>query len=273
MKDRLADWTPEEDRFLIANVSRIGHKWAMMSAALPGRPPLTCRNRYRALKAHGKNAERCMDNTSNPPSSASSTIDARDGSQTVTDADNQTVCDRTEEIILALPDTEETSLPDTFDQYQSPQYECLQHTMPDWTSLNMGFSPPSDQHLDIWDDVSMDHMLNSGVHIGLEDLDFDLRSDLSGADSITGSQVFDGNIHLGSSGQHFSGFGAHAIDPQFDNKELFWDTTDGQSGISQAGLGAGNQQSSSGPQHVLHVVHHHHVYHITLTTQAPRGSI
>ncbi|KAJ5291174.1 hypothetical protein N7478_000425 [Penicillium angulare] len=48
-KDRLKNWSPEEDQYLAAKVQELGHKWAAISARLPGRPPLTCRNRWRRL--------------------------------------------------------------------------------------------------------------------------------------------------------------------------------------------------------------------------------
>ncbi|KAJ5718019.1 hypothetical protein N7488_003665 [Penicillium malachiteum] len=48
-KDRLKNWSPEEDQYLAAKVQELGHKWAAISAGLPGRPPLTCRNRWRRL--------------------------------------------------------------------------------------------------------------------------------------------------------------------------------------------------------------------------------
>ncbi|KAJ5627554.1 hypothetical protein N7528_004981 [Penicillium herquei] len=48
-KDRLKNWSPDEDQYLAAKVQELGHKWAAISAGLPGRPPLTCRNRWRRL--------------------------------------------------------------------------------------------------------------------------------------------------------------------------------------------------------------------------------
>ncbi|KAJ5721108.1 uncharacterized protein N7483_009042 [Penicillium malachiteum] len=48
-KDRLKNWSPQEDQYLAAKVQELGHKWAAISAGLPGRPPLTCRNRWRRL--------------------------------------------------------------------------------------------------------------------------------------------------------------------------------------------------------------------------------
>ncbi|PIB00133.1 Myb-like DNA-binding protein BAS1 [Cercospora beticola] len=49
-KDRLQPWTPEEDTHLVTEVAKIGHRWTAISEGLPGRPPLTCRNRWRALQ-------------------------------------------------------------------------------------------------------------------------------------------------------------------------------------------------------------------------------
>ncbi|PSN70368.1 hypothetical protein BS50DRAFT_662592 [Corynespora cassiicola Philippines] len=48
-KDRLKDWTPNEDRVLHESVMLLGRRWSNISARLPGRPPLTCRNRWRTL--------------------------------------------------------------------------------------------------------------------------------------------------------------------------------------------------------------------------------
>lgn len=49
MQNRLKVWTPEEDQYLAAKVKQLGHKWTVIAAGLPGRPPLTCRNRWRKL--------------------------------------------------------------------------------------------------------------------------------------------------------------------------------------------------------------------------------
>lgn len=46
---RLQKWTPEEDAYLRTKVQELGHSWSIISVGLPGRPPLTCRNRWRAL--------------------------------------------------------------------------------------------------------------------------------------------------------------------------------------------------------------------------------
>lgn len=48
-RGRLNNWTLEEDAFLVDQVIKFGHKWAAISVGLPGRPPLTCRNRWRTL--------------------------------------------------------------------------------------------------------------------------------------------------------------------------------------------------------------------------------
>ncbi|SPO06318.1 uncharacterized protein DNG_09007 [Cephalotrichum gorgonifer] len=48
-KNRLSDWTKEEDRILTNGVRDLGHSWTSVAARLPGRPPLTCRNRWRHL--------------------------------------------------------------------------------------------------------------------------------------------------------------------------------------------------------------------------------
>ncbi|EXJ86913.1 hypothetical protein A1O3_03867 [Capronia epimyces CBS 606.96] len=50
VKDRLSSWTAEEDSYLVRHVSMYGHRWAAISNGLPGRPPLTCRNRWRRLQ-------------------------------------------------------------------------------------------------------------------------------------------------------------------------------------------------------------------------------
>ena len=35
-RDRLANWTPEEDKYLTDQVTKYGHKWAAISIGLPG---------------------------------------------------------------------------------------------------------------------------------------------------------------------------------------------------------------------------------------------
>ncbi|KAK1706595.1 Homeodomain-like protein, partial [Colletotrichum acutatum] len=47
VKDRLSGWSPQEDEVLREGVRTLGHRWSALSAKLPGRPPLTCRNRWR----------------------------------------------------------------------------------------------------------------------------------------------------------------------------------------------------------------------------------
>ncbi|KAH6989072.1 hypothetical protein BKA56DRAFT_611356 [Ilyonectria sp. MPI-CAGE-AT-0026] len=48
-RDRLIDWTPHEDDLLRQGVCALGHRWSAISSRIPGRPPLTCRNRWRTL--------------------------------------------------------------------------------------------------------------------------------------------------------------------------------------------------------------------------------
>ncbi|KAF6808182.1 transcription factor [Colletotrichum sojae] len=48
-RNRLSYWSPREDEILREGVQTLGHRWSAISAKLPGRPPLTCRNRWRAL--------------------------------------------------------------------------------------------------------------------------------------------------------------------------------------------------------------------------------
>ncbi|KAL6915597.1 hypothetical protein FSHL1_007048 [Fusarium sambucinum] len=48
-KNRLSDWTSNEDNLLRQGVAALGHRWVAISARIPGRPPLTCRNRWRTL--------------------------------------------------------------------------------------------------------------------------------------------------------------------------------------------------------------------------------
>ncbi|KAK1714282.1 Homeodomain-like protein [Colletotrichum lupini] len=54
VKDRLSGWSPQEDEVLREGVRTLGHRWSALSAKLPGRPPLTCRNRWRALSKTSK---------------------------------------------------------------------------------------------------------------------------------------------------------------------------------------------------------------------------
>ncbi|KAJ5809388.1 uncharacterized protein N7503_001606 [Penicillium pulvis] len=69
VRDRLRNWSPEEDQYLAAKVQELGHKWAAISSGLPGRPPLTCRNRWRRLS---KELSRMPDSTSNTTSNTTS---------------------------------------------------------------------------------------------------------------------------------------------------------------------------------------------------------
>ncbi|KAI0465194.1 hypothetical protein LJB42_000418 [Komagataella kurtzmanii] len=48
-KDRFKPWNKEEDLELIRLVQSVGTKWRTISMNLPGRPSLTCRNRWRKL--------------------------------------------------------------------------------------------------------------------------------------------------------------------------------------------------------------------------------
>ncbi|MBE3045446.1 hypothetical protein IMZ48_23445 [Candidatus Bathyarchaeota archaeon] len=52
-RNRLFDWTPAEDQILRDGVRDLGHRWTSVAARLPGRPPLTCRNRWRNLCKNG----------------------------------------------------------------------------------------------------------------------------------------------------------------------------------------------------------------------------
>ncbi|VEU24381.1 DEKNAAC105641 [Brettanomyces naardenensis] len=47
--DRLKPWTMEEDLLLINGVKKFGTKWRTISKTIPGRPSLTCRNRWRRI--------------------------------------------------------------------------------------------------------------------------------------------------------------------------------------------------------------------------------
>lgn len=66
-KNRLNHWSPEEDKYLAAKVNELGHKWAVIATGLPGRPALTCRNRWRRLV---KDISRISDSSSNEPQSS-----------------------------------------------------------------------------------------------------------------------------------------------------------------------------------------------------------
>ncbi|KXH66005.1 hypothetical protein CSAL01_11815 [Colletotrichum salicis] len=54
VKDRLSGWSPQEDEVLREGVRTLGHRWSALSAKLPVRPHLTCRNRWRALSKTSK---------------------------------------------------------------------------------------------------------------------------------------------------------------------------------------------------------------------------
>ncbi|KAL4899786.1 hypothetical protein BDW74DRAFT_183430 [Aspergillus multicolor] len=49
VRNRLEDWSASEDRYLTDKVPELGNKCSVIAAGLPGRPPLTCRNRWRKL--------------------------------------------------------------------------------------------------------------------------------------------------------------------------------------------------------------------------------
>ncbi|EFX06463.1 transcription factor [Grosmannia clavigera kw1407] len=49
VSNRLTDWTAREDDLLRQGVHALGHRWSAISSRIPGRPPLTCRNRWRTL--------------------------------------------------------------------------------------------------------------------------------------------------------------------------------------------------------------------------------
>ena len=49
VKDRLRDWSEVEDDILREGVQSLGHRRSILATRLPGRPPLTCRNRWRNL--------------------------------------------------------------------------------------------------------------------------------------------------------------------------------------------------------------------------------
>jgi len=48
-KERLKPWSLDEDLILIDQVKKFGTKWRKISNFLPGRPSLTCRNRWRKI--------------------------------------------------------------------------------------------------------------------------------------------------------------------------------------------------------------------------------
>ena len=47
--NRLRQWTVQEDEILCKGVRELGNQWSALAQRLLGRPPLTCRNRWRAL--------------------------------------------------------------------------------------------------------------------------------------------------------------------------------------------------------------------------------
>ncbi|EHY53313.1 hypothetical protein ABEF92_000100 [Exophiala dermatitidis] len=56
VRDRLSNWTSAEDKYLADQVTKYGHRWSAISKGLPGRPPLTCRNRWRYLSRSSQSA-------------------------------------------------------------------------------------------------------------------------------------------------------------------------------------------------------------------------
>lgn len=70
VKDRLSGWSLQEDEILREGVRTLGHRWSALSAKLPGRPPLTCRNRWRALS---KTSKRPLDTGTPSPRSLATT--------------------------------------------------------------------------------------------------------------------------------------------------------------------------------------------------------
>ncbi|KAI9148284.1 Myb-like DNA-binding protein BAS1 [Paramyrothecium foliicola] len=67
-KNRLSGWTPEEDRILRDSVKELGHRWSAVAARLPGRPPLTCRNRWRNLSKQTANSKSTAEQQASPDS-------------------------------------------------------------------------------------------------------------------------------------------------------------------------------------------------------------
>lgn len=66
-QNRLKHWSPEEDQYLTTKVNELGHKWAVIAAGLPGRPPLTCRNRWRRIS---REISKVTEISSNEPASS-----------------------------------------------------------------------------------------------------------------------------------------------------------------------------------------------------------
>ncbi|KAM5363530.1 hypothetical protein ACJZ2D_011973 [Fusarium nematophilum] len=77
-KNRLSDWTPQEDNLLRQGVASLGHRWAAISSRIPGRPPLTCRNRWRTLSRQSHSRQSKSQGTT-PSSSASHMSPLDDG--------------------------------------------------------------------------------------------------------------------------------------------------------------------------------------------------
>ncbi|RSL48783.1 hypothetical protein CEP53_009423 [Fusarium sp. AF-6] len=75
-KNRLSDWTAQEDNLLRQGVATLGHRWAAISSRIPGRPPLTCRNRWRTLSRQSHS--RVAKSQGNTPSSSTSQMSPMD---------------------------------------------------------------------------------------------------------------------------------------------------------------------------------------------------
>ncbi|KAF4453691.1 hypothetical protein F53441_3700 [Fusarium austroafricanum] len=76
-KNRLSDWTSEEDNLLRQGVATLGHRWVAISSRIPGRPPLTCRNRWRTLSRQSQHRQSKSQGTT--PSSSSQTSPLENG--------------------------------------------------------------------------------------------------------------------------------------------------------------------------------------------------
>jgi Myb-like DNA-binding protein BAS1 len=74
-KNRLSDWTAEEDNLLRQGVATLGHRWVAISSRIPGRPPLTCRNRWRTLSRLSHNRQSRSQGTTPSSSSQMSPFD------------------------------------------------------------------------------------------------------------------------------------------------------------------------------------------------------
>ncbi|KAF5663622.1 putative BAS1-transcription factor [Fusarium heterosporum] len=74
-KNRLSDWTAEEDNLLRSGVATLGHRWVAISSRIPGRPPLTCRNRWRTLSRQSHNRQNKSQGTTPSSSSQMSPVD------------------------------------------------------------------------------------------------------------------------------------------------------------------------------------------------------